>query len=285
MSTTDNASEVVPASAQGRQTGEFCAQGDVPTPPVEAVSTVPPTLPVSSQVVQDGVANMATVTAEPFSNVATAPTVPSEPPSRPRIPVVAFEAFSARPDVSTPGQPATGPDFSSSDSDDCVSGRLLLEDDPGWTVTRTFQYLVHPVQSSKDFLGVVLKGLKVKRVRGSDWLDMEPEAGQCVVVGDRRFTLVLCMQIGRGYRVWVTGDEGCFTAQAKDVVDVFPLTGSDKTTALQRRLEVLTFFIVVPHAYTYILCCRCSKEQRRCRRVTCLRGEDTRTPASANPVF
>jgi hypothetical protein len=156
---------------------------------------------------------------------------------------------------------------------------------PGWTVTKTFQYLVHPVQSSKSFLGVVLKGLKVKRARDSDWLDMEPEAGQCVVVGDRRFTLVLCMQIGRGYRVWVTGDEGCFTAQAKDVVDVFPLTGSDKTTALQRRLEVLTFFIVVPHAYTYILCCRCSKEQRRCRRVTCLRGEDTRTPASANPVF
>ena len=110
------------------------------------------------------------------------------------------------------------------------------------------------MQSSKTFLGTVLKALKVKKSYGSDWIDLEPEAGQSVVVGERHFTLVLCMLIGRSYRIWMTADDGCCTAQAKDVDRVIPLSGKDKETALRQRLEVVTCFIVDLPLYCLLYC-------------------------------
>jgi hypothetical protein len=90
----------------------------------------------------------------------------------------------------------------------------------------------------------LVKYSKLKVKTSSGWLLLEPEAGQNVIVGSRRFILVLCMIVTRSYRVWLHSNDECFTALARDVTDVMALSGNERHDALNHRLKVVPFAIL-----------------------------------------
>jgi hypothetical protein len=213
-----------------------------PVPRDEANPLVPLSSPKPSSDLQLSEANTASSLRAPNPESAPAPAISSSSSSsssctRPTVGPLEGSGGAFSRDRAAPTSPGSA---TVSESDD---ERPRLEDSADWmSSSKFFHFLVHPVQSCNPLFGQVLQALKVKTSSG--WLLLEPEAGQNVIVGSRRFTLVLCMIVARSYRVWLHSDDECFTALARDVVDVMSLSGKDRQDALNERLKVVPFAIL-----------------------------------------
>ena len=108
----------------------------------------------------------------------------------------------------------------------------------GWIETKIYQYLIHPVQPYHDSFGVVLRGLRIKKDDGS-WSPFLPEQGQVVKLHDREFTLILCIQTKKAYRLWIHNGSESFVCAPKDVQSSIFLQGDVKISTLKSRIEVL----------------------------------------------
>ena len=128
-----------------------------------------------------------------------------------------------------------GDDSSSSESDDAPAG-------PHWVVTKAYEYLVHPVQPRNKVFGSVLQILRVKRPH-EEWPRLDPDEGQLVVVDKKKFHLLLCIRLGRVFRV-VIRDEVAktnFCSLARDVSVVETVPGKSKARLQKERAAVFLF--------------------------------------------
>lgn len=203
---------------------------------------IPLSSPKPSLDLQNAAANSASSLRAPNPESASAPATSSSSSSSSSfvVPTVGPDEGSGGAVLKERAAPASPGSATVSESDD---ERPRLEDSADWmSSSKFFHFLVHPVQSCNPVFGQVLQALKVKTSSG--WLLLEPEAGQHVIVGSRRFILVLCMIVTRSYRVWLHSNDECFTALARDVTDVMSLSGNERQVAVTHRLKVVPFAIL-----------------------------------------
>ena len=93
-----------------------------------------------------------------------------------------------------------------------------------------------------DFLGTVLQKLQFKRAFDIP-VSMNPDKGQLVVISQRKYTLLLCLHIGRNFRLIIRDEESTtnFTAMAKDVTEIIQISGKSHDKAISERTQVLLF--------------------------------------------
>lgn len=137
--------------------------------------------------------------------------------------------------------------------DDEFSERAVTKE---WVETKTYHYLVHPVQPFIARVGTVLRGLRIKRDGG--WLPLFPEHGQVVKVSDREFILILCLQVkNKLYRAWIHDGSQSFVCAPKDLQCAVFLKGEAKHATKQSRMKVVVVIYscviyVVMHLASYI---------------------------------
>ena len=121
-----------------------------------------------------------------------------------------------------------------------------------WISTKVYQYLIHHEQPFRERIGTVLQGLRVKQDNG-EWIVLFPEHGQLVQVGGIEFTLILCIQTKKFYRLWI--HDGCksYVCAPKDVQREMFLTGETKSATLKSRMVVRVIAYVLA-SDKYVFC-------------------------------
>ena len=60
-----------------------------------------------------------------------------------------------------------------------------------------------------------------------------------VKIGEREFTLILCIQVKKLYRLWIYDGSKSFMVAAKDITDATFLVGKQRETLMKSRVEVI----------------------------------------------